>query len=83
MPRSLEAIKAHLRMVIANQSVSTTLIQTEDLARLCDATDALESGLYWLERWGAHVGDCQGGDACTCGLVAIRHELRLSLQPQN
>lgn len=39
MPRSLAEIKAHLRMAIANQSISTTLIQTEDLAALCDAAD--------------------------------------------
>lgn len=33
-------IKAHLRAVIANGSISTTLIQTEDLEALCAAADA-------------------------------------------
>jgi hypothetical protein len=41
--------------------------------------DAAESASAWLERWAAHVGDCQGGDKCTCGLTAIRHELALAL----
>lgn len=44
---------------------------------------AAESALSWLERWAAHVGNCEGGDRCTCGLVAIRHELAVALQPQN
>lgn len=39
MPRTLTEIKTHLRAVIANGSISTTLIQTEDLAALCDAAD--------------------------------------------
>lgn len=42
MARNLDEIKAHLRMVIANPSVSTTLIQTEDLAALCDVADAAQ-----------------------------------------
>ena len=37
MPRTLNEIKAHIRAVIANPAISTTLIQTEDLAVLCDA----------------------------------------------
>jgi hypothetical protein len=42
MPRALTEIKAHLRMVIANGSISTTLIQTEDLEALCAVADAAQ-----------------------------------------
>ena len=41
MPRQLHEIIAHIRMVIANPAVSTTLIQTEDLQVLCDAAEGL------------------------------------------
>jgi hypothetical protein len=44
--------------------------------------DSGASALSWLERWAVHVGNCRGGDSCTCGLVAIRHELSTSLNPQ-
>lgn len=37
MARSLSAIAAHLRACIEDGSIKTTLIQTEDLAALCDA----------------------------------------------
>lgn len=39
MARSLPEILAHLRAAIADGSIKTTLIQTEDLALLCDAAD--------------------------------------------
>ena len=37
MARKLEEIVAHLRACIADGSIKTTLIQTEDLGALCDA----------------------------------------------
>lgn len=39
MARNIGQIVAHLRAVSANPSVSTTLIQTEDLLVLCDAAE--------------------------------------------
>lgn len=39
MARPLSAIITHLRACIADGSIKTTLIQTEDLAALCDAVD--------------------------------------------
>lgn len=41
--------------------------------------DAAESALAWLERWAMHVGKCPADENCTCGLVAVRHELRAAL----
>jgi len=39
MTRPLKDIIAHIRAVAANPSVSTTLIQTEDLLALCNAAE--------------------------------------------
>lgn len=35
---------------------------------------ALESAEAWLERWAVHVGRCEGGHSCTCGLTAAQYE---------
>lgn len=61
MARSLNDIVAHIRMVVANPAVSTTLIQTEDLEVLCAAAEAEESLGYatrlaqslWEQHWKA------------------------------
>ncbi len=45
MPRKLGEIIAHIRMVVANPSVDTTLIQTEDLEVLCDAAEEYERSM--------------------------------------
>lgn len=39
MARPLNQIIAHIRAVAENPSISTTLIQTEDLLLLCDAAE--------------------------------------------
>jgi hypothetical protein len=39
MPRPLNEVIAHIRAVSANPSISTTLIQTEDLEALCEAAE--------------------------------------------
>lgn len=41
MPRPLKDIIAHIRAVAADASISTTLIQTEDLLALCDAAEGV------------------------------------------
>jgi hypothetical protein len=41
--------------------------------------DAAEYALAWLERWAMHVGKCPADENCTCGLVAVRHELSSAL----
>ncbi len=66
MPRPLNEVIAHIRLAAGNPSVSTTLIQTEDLFALCDAAEGqteergddgpspFEIGLasYWKARRG-------------------------------
>lgn len=58
MARELEQIVAHIRAVAADPSISTTLIQTEDLLALCDAAspsgeipDAVEDFLTPKVGW--------------------------------
>lgn len=43
---------------------------------------ALESVDTWLDRWAVHVGRCEGGHRCTCGLTAIRYEVSAALAAQ-
>ncbi len=40
---------------------------------------AAEAASSWLERWAKHVGNCAGGNACTCGLTAVRAEIDTAL----
>ncbi len=49
MPRKLNEIIAHIRMVVANPNVSTTLIQTEDLEALCRTAEMADSMRHALE----------------------------------
>ena len=51
-----------------------------------DEIDRLREGLEiaeaWLRRWAVHVGQCEGGDRCTCGLTRIRYDAAIALQPK-
>lgn len=40
---------------------------------------ALAGPMAWLDGWAQHVGNCQGGYFCTCGLVAARSELSAAI----
>jgi hypothetical protein len=51
-----------------------------DVAARDRAEAALETAASWLERWGTHIGRCSGGSNCTCGLVAVTHEVREALE---
>lgn len=42
MPRELHEIRAHIRAVVVNPAISTTLIQTEDMEALCAASERWE-----------------------------------------
>ena len=48
------------------------LAAIDEIERLRDIT---ASALSWLDRWAMHIGQCPADENCTCGLVAIRHEL--------
>lgn len=60
MPRPLHEIISHIRLVAANPQVSTTLIQTEDLEVLCNASeraygDVERTLVDWFEANGGAV----------------------------
>ncbi len=52
-------------------------------ARLIAAAPELlqssEIALSWLESWGQHVGNCEGGDKCTCGLTRVKYDLSAAI----
>lgn len=52
------------------------VIQAEERARLREAIAGPEA---WLDSWAKHVGNCQGGYVCTCGLTLARTELSAAL----
>lgn len=41
--------------------------------------EALEAAKSWIERWTSHVGNCRGGNECTCGRTAILAECAAAL----
>lgn len=43
---------------------------------------ALAGAEAWLDVWAEHVGDCDGGVSCTCGLTAIHFEANAALFPK-
>lgn len=44
-----------------------------------DLLNALKSANAWLERWASHVGNCAGGESCSCGLSAVRFEAEVMI----
>ena len=49
----------------------------EENARL---KEAFFGPAAWLDRWAQHVGNCKGGDVCTCGLTFVRTEAHAALK---
>ena len=43
---------------------------------------ALSSCQSWVDRWTEHVGNCEGGDKCTCGRSAILFDANEALNQQ-
>lgn len=40
---------------------------------------ALRSCEAWIDRWTKHVGQCEGGNKCTCGRTAVLYEAGAAL----
>ena len=49
-------------------------------ARIAQLEAALRANQSWLERWASHVGGCEAGYKCTCGLSAVRFETSTALE---
>jgi hypothetical protein len=41
--------------------------------------EAIAGPNAWLDSWAQHVGNCQGGYVCTCGLTLARSELSAAI----
>lgn len=70
MARGIDDIIAHLRLVIDNHQISTTLVQAAEMAVLCDA---VERPMRLLQRlaWYYQVNDCQDRRVDDCVEVPI------------
>jgi hypothetical protein len=44
--------------------------------------EALESCQSWIDRWTQHVGNCKGGERCTCGRAAVLYDASAALNEQ-
>lgn len=42
--------------------------------------ESIKGPYAWLDSWAQHVGNCQGGYNCACGLVRARSELSAALR---
>lgn len=52
-------------------------------AKIDRLREALEIADSWLTRWAAHVGNCQGGSKCTCGLSRVRYDVAHALETES
>lgn len=44
-----------------------------------EAQNLIAGPASWLDRWSQHVGNCQGGRVCSCGLTSARLEIEQAL----
>jgi hypothetical protein len=49
-------------------------------AKLKQLQEEISGPEAWLDNWAQHVGKCQGGYVCTCGLTLARAELSAALK---
>jgi len=45
--------------------------------------EALRFAHSWLGYWATHIGNCRGGQVCTCGLTRVRYDARAALEARN
>lgn len=67
----------HIALIKANAELANAMIdQLYEIERL---RAALRGADAWLRTWADHVGACDGGSQCDCGLTAIRFETSAEL----
>ncbi len=74
----IEALKTLLAATaqVAASHFKTAKERAAEIERLREAIAGPEA---WLDSWAQHVGNCQGGYICTCGLTCARSELSAAL----
>jgi hypothetical protein len=65
--------------LMPNDPLAAVNALPELLARLERLEEAFSGPAAWLDRWAQHVGNCKGGDVCTCGLTFVRTEAAAAL----
>jgi hypothetical protein len=71
------SIEAHADTIMQYEALQAERdAQAAEIARL---REAIAGPAAWLDSWAQHVGNCQGGYVCTCGLVRARSELSAAL----
>lgn len=76
---ALAAIAEIARLQLANkQSMAQADMRSAESCKLRQEnerlTAALDSCVSWIDRWTDHVGNCEGGNKCTCGRTAVLYE---------
>ena len=66
----------HLAVTSIDSEREANAILTAEIERL---QEAIAGPAAWLDSWAQHVGNCQGGYVCTCGLVRARSELSAAI----
>jgi hypothetical protein len=56
--------------------IARAAIEAQERQDQSELGEAAETALMWLDNWAQHVGRCPDGQVCTCGLDAVRNELR-------
>jgi hypothetical protein len=76
-----DEIAAWEKLYDAMMDVRFEIQDERDAARAENARlrEAIAGPAAWLDSWAQHVGNCQGGYICTCGLVRARSELSAAL----
>lgn len=52
-------------------------------AEVARKDEALRFAHSWLGYWATHIGNCRGGQVCTCGLTRVRYDARAALDARN
>jgi hypothetical protein len=52
-------------------------------AEVARKDEALRFAHSWLGYWATHIGNCRGGQVCTCGLTRVRYDARAALEARN
>jgi hypothetical protein len=66
----------HLDVATCAEAVGLIEAQAAEIERL---QEAIAGPNAWLDSWAQHVGNCQGGYVCTCGLTRARSELSAAI----
>jgi hypothetical protein len=72
--------KGHARIISTNLKMAKKeWNRRAGQAHAAGLLEAIAGPNAWLDSWAQHVGNCQGGYVCTCGLTRARSELSAAI----